>query len=270
MLRVSRFSSINFDEDWKLPFQIQPCYIQKFMPGDIPCVQFFCSLNSTAKVRVKSDVKTIEIDLDVLMQDEEKKCMEALIDLSWVTDYTVAVVEVEENGEVVHTATIAIDPDMEDSVLVECTNNRNDFDTVFDTGSSFPFRVEGCFLPSEYSFDSDTELFRDQRHVNRLLSSVPIEKRTLTIGGGFGVPNWAARKLNLMFCCAKTWVNGEKYVRTGGVEMTQLHVDYPLFLYKIEVERSEDEVTVNLLQENEKLILQQNTKTILLEKDSLW
>ena len=267
MIKISPYSSINFNKEWRLPFQQPACYVQKFMPGDIPCVQYFVR-DDEVSLSLDVDGKRVELAPEVIMETNGGEVMQALIGLS---DYDGMVgLRLERGGEEVAGACFLVCPDLEGTVLIECANSRNDFETVFSTGATFPFRVEGCFLPGEYSFEAESNLFRDQRYKQKMLSAYPIEKKTLSIGGA-GVPNWAGRKLNLMFCATETWVDGKKMVRSeDSVEVTTLATDYPLFIYKIVLEDTSDTTRDSILTEDSVYVLQQNYRTILLENNEIW
>lgn len=250
MLLVSRFSSINFDEDWKLPFQIQECYLQKFKPSDHPRVQYSLETASALKPFMDINGAVSEINTSEVVVIEDTTIREFVVNLGSVVSRTNVEIFFAESaqGSRELSAIIDVDPDVENTVLIEYTNRRNDFDTVFNPANKFSFRVEGCFLPQEFSFDSETESFRDQRHKSKLLSGFPVEKRTLSIGGGFGVPNWAARLINGIFCLSNVEVDGERMIRVdGGVELSMIHNDYPLYIYKIELEHTEDEEVSDIL-----------------------
>ena len=250
MLLVSRFSSINFDDDWKLPFQIQECYLQKFKPSDQPRVQYSLETASALKPFMDINGSVSEINTSEVVVIEDTTIREFVVNLGSVVSRTNVEIFFAESaqGSRELSAIIDVDPDVENTVLIEYTNRRNDFDTVFNPANKFSFRVEGCFLPQEVSFDSETESFRDQRHKSKLLSGFPVEKRTLSIGGGFGVPNWAARLINGIFCLSNVEVDGERMIRVdGGVELSMIHNDYPLYIYKIELEHTEDEEVSDIL-----------------------
>lgn len=250
MLRVSRFSSINFDEDWKLPFQIQECYLQKFKPSDQPRVQYSLETASALKPFMDINGTVSEIGTSDVVVIEDTTIREFVVNLGSVVSRTNVEIFFAESaqGSRELSAIIDVDPGVENTVLIEYTNRRNDFDTVFNPANKFSFRVEGCFLPQEVSFDSETESFRDQRHKSKLLSGFPVEKKTLSIGGGFGVPNWAARLINGIFCLSNVEVDGERMIRVdGGVELSMIHNDYPLYIYKIELEHTEDEEVSDIL-----------------------
>ena len=250
MLQVSRYSSINFDNDWKLGFQIQAEYCQKFATTDKPRVQYVVDSDSLLKPYLSVNGQATELQPTALSQSDEAEVKELVIDLSSIPVESEVTLFFAENTSSVHQieAKFLVTNDIEYTVLIEYTNRRNEYDTIFDTDSLFQFRVEGSFLPQDYSFESQSENFRDQRHVAKSLSGYPIEKKTLSIGGGFGVPRWVASLINNIFSLSSVYVNGEKMVRDdgGSVEMTLIHNDYPLYIYKITLETS-DEITEALI-----------------------
>lgn len=250
MLQVSRYSSINFDNDWKLGFQIQAEYCQKFATTDKPRVQYVVDSDSLLKPYLSVNGQATELQPNTLSQSDEAEVKELVIDLSSIPVESEVTLFFAENTSSVHQieAKFLVTSDIEYTVLIEYTNRRNEYDTIFDTDSLFQFRVEGSFLPQDYSFESQSENFRDQRHVAKTLSGYPIEKKTLSLGGGFGVPRWVASLINNIFSLSNVYVNGDRMVRDegGSVEMTLLHNDYPLYIYKITLEKSDD-ITADLV-----------------------
>lgn len=247
MLQVSKFSSIDFNSEWKLPFQIQETYLQRFSPLDKPRVQYVDDLVSTIKVYQRIDSNITEITPDVLTQNDTIKINEFVLDLTGLSGEVEIYFNDGENKLL--SSIFIVSEDIENTVLLEYTHRRNDFDTVFNLENKFYFRVEGVFLPNEYSFDNETEYFRDQRYKAKTLSSFPIEKKKLSIGGGFGVPNWVARLVNNIFSLSNVHVNGNRTIRSDGstLELSLIHNDYPLYVYKIDLETTEDEEVADIL-----------------------
>lgn len=247
MLQVSKFSSIDFNSEWKLPFQIQETYLQRFSPLDKPRVQYVDDLVSTIKVYQRIDSNITEITPDVLTQNDTIKINEFVLDLTGLSGEVEIYFNDGENKLL--SSIFIVSEDIENTVLLEYTHRRNDFDTVFNLENKFYFRVEGVFLPNEYSFDNETEYFRDQRYKAKTLSSFPIEKKKLSIGGGFGVPNWVARLVNNIFSLSNVHVNGNRTIRSDSstLELSLIHNDYPLYVYKIDLETTEDEEVADIL-----------------------
>ena len=250
MIQVSRYSSINFDNDWKLRFQIQADYCQKFATTDKPRVQYVLSADSLLKPFIEVNGVVTQQESLTLNQTDDFIVKEVVLNLASIQPGAEVLLFFAENDSSVHEleSLFLVTDETDDTVLIEYTNRRNEFDTIFSTNSLFQFRVEGAFLPQDYTFESQSENFRDQRHVAKTLSGYPIEKKTLSLGGGFGVPRWVASLINNIFSLSNVYVNGDRMVRDegGSVEMTLLHNDYPLYIYKITLEESDD-ITADLV-----------------------
>lgn len=250
MIQVSRYSSINFDNDWKLRFQIQADYCQKFATTDKPRVQYVLSADSLLKPFIEVNGVVTQQESLTLNQTDDFIVKEVVLNLASIQPGAEVLLFFAENDSSVHEleSLFLVTDETDDTVLIEYTNRRNEFDTIFSTNSLFQFRVEGAFLPQDYTFESQSENFRDQRHVAKTLSGYPIEKKTLSLGGGFGVPRWVASLINNIFSLSNVYVNGDRMVRDegGSVEMTLLHNDYPLYIYKITLEKSDD-ITADLV-----------------------
>ena len=185
-----------------------------------------------------------------LNQTDDFIVKEVVLNLASIQSGAEVLLFFAENDSSVHEleSLFLVTDETDDTVLIEYTNRRNEFDTIFSTNSLFQFSVEGAFLPQDYTFESQSENFRDQRHVAKTLSGYPIEKKTLSLGGGFGVPRWVASLINNIFSLSNVYVDGDRMVRDegGSVEMTLLHNDYPLYIYKITLEKSDD-ITADLV-----------------------
>ena len=242
---ISEFSSLNFRKDWKLSFQQNVDYIPKFLPTDNIQVQYVVkdfTLNPYLKNICTGEVKQLSPVL--LLENESEKCYQLTINNSSIssdTEFNLYFAS-DQDGEKIKDANFCVCTELPDTILLEYTNRKNVYETIFDGIDRFLFRVEGAFLPQEISFENNTEEFRDQRYVSKILSSTAFEKKTLTLGGGMGVPNWVARKINLIFSLSSVHVEGTPMVRSdgGAVELTEIGKYYPLYIYKIVLEDGED------------------------------
>lgn len=239
MIQVSEFSSLNFRDDWKLGFQQNVEYVQRFLPTDKIRIQYI------------TDDKTVLPYLTNHTTGEIKQLSPSVVFMSGSLEtYDVVIEEKEESyftlsfrndNEILLESSFEICVELPDTILLEYTNRRNTLDTIFSE-DRFSFRVEGVFLPQEIQFTNETEDFRDQRFHSKLLSSTPYEQKKLTIGGAFGVPNWVARKINYIFSLSSVHVDGKTMVRSEGsaIEGTIIGNFYPMYLYKITLEESEE------------------------------
>ena len=242
---ISEFSSLNFRKDWKLSFQQNVDYIPKFLPTDNIQVQYVVkdfTLTPYLKNICTGEVQQLSPVL--LLETESEKCYQLTIKNSSIssdTEFNLYFAS-DQDGEKIKDANFCVCTELPDTILLEYTNRKNVYETIFDGIDRFLFRVEGAFLPQEISFENNTEEFRDQRYVSKILSSTAFEKKTLTLGGGMGVPNWVARKINLIFSLSSVHVEGNPMVRSdgGAVELTEIGKYYPLYIYKIVLEDGED------------------------------
>lgn len=240
---ISEFSSLNFRDDWKLPFQQNENYTQRFLRTDVLLIQYSTDPESGLKPFLKNN-STGEIrELEAKLLDETTNTYNVLIGPVFITEdtsFTTFFASDPAGDPVLSTDFCVCTDSLDDTVLLKYTNSLNDFDTIFGEDDLFTLRVPGVFLPQEYKFENETENFRDQRCILRLLSGYAYETKILTVGGNFGVPNWVARKLNMILCLDNVTINGSGIVRSDGSspEITILHNDYPLYVYKITLESS--------------------------------
>ena len=228
---ISEFSSLNFRDDWKLPFQQDENYTQRFLRTDVLLIQYSTDPESGIRPYLKNNATGETRELEAKLLDETTNTYNALVGPFFTTEDT--------SFTTFFASDPAGDPVLSTDFCV-CTDSLNDFDTIFGEDDLFSLRVPGMFLPQEYSFENETENFRDQRCILRLLSGYAYETKILTVGGNFGVPNWVARKLNMILCLDNVTINGSGIVRSDGSspEITILHNDYPLYVYKITLESS--------------------------------
>ena len=241
MIKVSEFSSLNFRDDWKLDFQQNVEYVQRFLPSDEIRVQYITDTSILPYLMNHATGEISALSSDVVYSDELYETREVVFSNNSVTEDCLFSLGFKTiHGEVLIEAPFEVCMELPDTILLQYTNRRNALDTIF--GDRFSFRVEGAFLPQEVQFSNDTEDFRDQRYVPKVLNSHAYEQKTLTLGGGFGVPNWVARKINLIFALSSIHVDGIPMVRSDGssVEVSILGNYYPLYIYKIVLEESED------------------------------
>ena len=243
-LQISPFSSLNFDHNWKRSFQMDMDYVQRFDQSDRIRVQYSTFGNYDYIVSlVNNDTgQAVYPERVLLYRTETKNTYEVLMNYLKPGSYTFQIwLRIISTQLMAHSTFRVEEEEPENTVKITYNHRRNEFDTFFDPNHFFDFRAEGCFLPSESSFPVDTEGFRDQRFVYRQLSAMPYRKDVLSVGGAFGVPNWVAEKLNNIFSLSFILVDDSKYARSEGAvpELTSIHADYPMFVYKIELEKDQ-------------------------------
>lgn len=237
--KISEFSTLNFHADWKLPFQYDVSYVQRFLPTDILRIQFTVSSDSL----VKNWLYDGHSRKSILPTQVDDNIYELVYSNLKVGSY-VMYFELTNTGQIIASSQFCVCEQLEDTLLFAYTNRSNTFDTIFQD-RVFGYRVEGVSLPGEVAFHADSEGFRDQRNDYTQLSCFPYSTEIITLGGGrsaLGVPNWVARKINDIFSLSNVLVDGRTVVRSEGStpEPTEIAGSYPLFLYKIIVEYGND------------------------------
>lgn len=248
--KISKYSSLSFYHNWRTPFEIDQCYIQKFATTDSIRVQYTesSSISLTIKLKNLTTGDVTDITPSVINNYEQDgiayTVSEVLLSGLSVGHYSF---EFYRYNDLVDRSVFCVQDidDLEKTILISYTNREDNYDAIFTEGEDsfkvFEWRIEGILMPSETTFFVDNEYFRDQRAITKQLYANPYKKDTLTIGDGFGVPVWAAEKLNLIFSLSDIWVDGESYVRSEGStpQVTKIQYMYPLYVYKIEVEQSD-------------------------------
>jgi hypothetical protein len=100
-----------------------------------------------------------------------------------------------------------------DTVLIEYQNSFYYGDTLFGTGYSPTFRVEG-WLKKQAPASKD-ELYTDQTQNQRLLFSDPYKVYKFIVGPSSGVPGWVGDKLNWIFGCDELYIDGKAFAKAG-------------------------------------------------------
>lgn len=245
-LIISDFSSLNFRNDWRLGFQYPACYIQSVLPTDVIDIQCATTGTYSGTLAVHlTDLTGTVISagkLSQIGQTTESTVYEVL----WRNGvFPLAAgcycVRFKINGFDLAVAPFRVADNLPDTVLFEVSNDEDEYNTIFGSDRVFHFRTEGVWLPSDVSFQSDDEVFRDQDATLYQLNAIPYETRILTIGGGvgsIGVPNWVARKVNKLLSCSSVIIDGTQYTRSEGtgIERTDIADYWPMYLYKATLE----------------------------------
>jgi len=99
------------------------------------------------------------------------------------------------------------------TMLYTYKHSHNVLDVVFDTGIEFQFRCESNLPPNLYTPGVTAKSYNDQNMNSVLISATPFDQFTLSIGGSYGVPGWVIKKINFIFCCDYTDVEGLKLTK---------------------------------------------------------
>lgn len=125
------------------------------------------------------------------------------------------------------------------SVLIEYWHDENDFDTVFETGIRYCFRVQGGFTPERYKPGGERVQFADQTGYKQL-NNTPFDLEGFLIGDTFGVPGWVIQRFNHINRCRFVTYDGKQYViNTGAQFESSTAADYPLVGYAIDLREAD-------------------------------
>ena len=256
---ISKFSSLNFDNEPVNSFEYRGCYIQKFAVGDIIRFQLIVDQNSDAypsfpdlvlynlsnnTSSLITDIRIYNTDVgflqyDVLVMDENSLLIEGIYQLNirYFEGSRERIIATSFFGVYKETAT-----ELLDTVRIDYTHNINEFDTIFldgDRKAYYTLRVEGGFLGREDSFGNSSNYFRDQYYFLKQTSSLPYGIKSLTIGSRQGVPGWMGERINFIFSLDEVYVNAIRYVRSDSAvpEVNEIVDLYPYYVYKINIEQ---------------------------------
>lgn len=110
-----------------------------------------------------------------------------------------------------------------DTLIFNYKSSFNDQDVIFDTGIEFFFRCEGFI--NTYDPQNNAVTFEDQYLNSVPLSGTASDKFKLNIGGSYGVPNWAAKLINGLYCCNYVLTEGKQFVRPAGTKLEPTRVE---------------------------------------------
>lgn len=109
----------------------------------------------------------------------------------------------------------------EGTVLIECTNSKNDFDVIFkrvESGNidylTFGMRVEAALI--DFKPGGKATIYEDQRLNTVNLKSQSFRSWTLVVGAPTGVADWVIDKFHRFFDCDTVKIDGKGFVRPEG------------------------------------------------------
>lgn len=123
-----------------------------------------------------------------------------------------------------------------DTVLIQyaMSDNRQRRDIYSNIAGGiryFDFRLPGGFQDKDWSFGVEGEQFETDRSDPVDLSSREFVTKILTLGGCDGLSQWVAEKVNAIFACDLTFVDGIRYSLAGEMDNIASDVDEKRFVY---------------------------------------
>lgn len=164
------------------------------------------------------------------------------------------------------------------TMLIQYTCRRNNFDCIFVTNEylySFFLRVEGDIKTSDINYQSDDVFYTSQDRIMYLVDSIPFVTRKYTFGDSYGLPVWIADRLNRIFACDITDIDGARVIKNDGAKLEATSSDaYPYLGLKIELLRQLEGYSEMLREDNEvmksglslELVNKENSYSVLGEK----
>lgn len=146
-------------------------------------------------------------------------CYGCSIDLSGVTPggYQVEMIfgsgltETRLISEVIYVAV-----DFPNTACFEYRNDANEQGSIHQNGESFLFRCEAT-IHSYQPASNDVSYVDEPANIVKL-SSVPFDTFKLTIGDGFGVPDWLIKKVNKILGCDTVLIDGKQFAKAEGAK----------------------------------------------------
>lgn len=229
---------IHLDEDWFssqiLDWEQKISYFQPWQQTDV------------VRLQVKANFDPIRLDLidcmgAVVKTDDFVMKPTAIFGQPWkVYEVEMQLADVEEGiyyflisagfGEdVLQFLSEPIDIKLKhpDTLLYSYKNSRNNLDVVYGAGIQFGFRCETII--GDYQPGVKSSVYEDQVLNLVELSAYPYDQFKLKVGGSYGVPNWVAKKVNMIFCNDFVLLDGRQYVASEGTKLEPNRADrYPM------------------------------------------
>ena len=250
MIINSKFSSLwlGKKEQWKAPQDQDVCYIQKYAIGEEIRIQFTGFVSKFTAKYISQEGAETPLDVELLYtdpNDSKRRLFQVAFSVDTEGIYTLAITSGID--EVYSSFCIKPIEELEDTILINYTHRKNEYDTRFvnDDGTykRFNFRIDGGIHPADKAQAIDNEIFRDQRFAPFQTAAEGYEISTLTIGTKRGVPQWVGNRINHIFKCSDVLVDDIETVRNEGSipELAQVGAYYPLYVFKLKVEQSDKE-----------------------------
>lgn len=273
MIYISEFGSLIF-RSASIPFEQEKEFLQQFSLTDKIVVRYSADEEIVCSIK---NTSTGSEPLWSFSYDGGKYAIE----IEQLDEYGEYEITLSNELGITYARTrflVVDDKCLEDTVKISFTHRRNEFNALFirprsKTNIVCDIRFKGGFIPKENTYEADDEYFRDQNYVGHLTSSFPYFKQKLTIGDGFGVPEWVGLKLNAIFSLSDVKINDAPYKRSDGAvpERVDLGDYYPFSVWKLDVEPDDFygygigdiEIPDTALYSNAGEILTDNTEQIL-------
>ena len=272
MIINSKYSSLYLgsEDNWKAPFDLDKCYIQKFAPKELIRIQFIGFAPSFTVV-IDDEIGTLLNVPAILLKtdeiDNQKRLFETEFSISTAGTYRLSLTSSNDNAQTY----FRISEDLERTVLLSYTHRKNEYDTIFE-GRRFNFRIDGGIYPGDAQQALFNETFRDQRINPHQTTAEAYKIDTLTIGQPRGVPAWVGNKINHIFNVSDVYLNGNEIVRNENSipEIIAVGDNYPLYVFKLKVELDDAERVYSIPDEEDLRYLVTNSSIPILTNSGIY
>ncbi len=130
---------------------------------------------------------------------------------------------------------------LQDTMVLDYSDTRNKFDTVFRDKSNNPlfytFRFLGSILDRSTDFGIEGAIFNDQSMQSKTLSGFIKDTYTLVVGDNNGVPNGFGRKVRNALSCNICYLNKFQASITEATSLSREDIgdSYPFFRFTAEI-----------------------------------
>jgi hypothetical protein len=248
MIINSKFSSLYFGkrEEWKAFFDSNVCFIQRYAVGEEIRIQFTGFTDEfQAEYRGEAGL-SVPLNVVLLYVYDNRRLFEIVFSVNSTGVYELLLTsETDEARSLFCIDTIG--HLKEDTILLNYTHRRNEYDTIFrdseGAGKRFNFRIQGGIYPGDKTQALDNEIFRDQRFEAFQTAAESYEISVLTIGTSRGVPQWVGNRINNIFKLSDILIDGVEATRNGSSvpELISLGSYYPLYAFKLNIEMPDEE-----------------------------
>lgn len=122
----------------------------------------------------------------------------------------------------------------ENTLLFQYTNTRNRQATIFTSGFTPSFRVEGWL--DDFDPQSKFTTFEDQPANIVLINGIPYEVHTLNVGDGSGIPDYIRRLLERIMLLSDVKIDGKYFTRNGEAKFEKTDIPgWPMKPWKLKI-----------------------------------
>lgn len=124
----------------------------------------------------------------------------------------------------------------EDCIVIDYSHDQNEYDMIFqpsviglsslaalnytpNMNIRYRLRIEGGLWTSDRQTGSNDVIYFNEVYDPTIIHSVPFELFTWKFGAPSGLPNWVIVKLQRIFSCAYTAIDGTYYVKNDGANL---------------------------------------------------